>query len=153
MTVAEPVPIDFAGTEPVEGIGTTGAAAEQLQMWSQNEDASRRPDWRAILDRFDDWSQEPDHIDEDEWESPSLKAIETGRELASWMFRNRSPIPSRVAMSGEGGIVFECNREHVSESIEIDAAGRAEYRRLVNGRLIVREPLTGFIVHGNTRWC
>ena len=132
-------PVDgYKVTKRLDDFVDTAAASESQQTSRPKQAESRANGWQKILDQFIRWSENPSQLDEDDWESPAIKAIRKASQLILRMRDQDLAIPTRAASSGEGGIIIESNREPFAEEIEIDSEGVAEYRCFQNSRLIDR---------------
>ena len=106
-----------------------------LRSRERDESSEEREAWQKLIDQLIDWSTSPSAIDEDEWQSPSIDAINRAYHLLDLLRRNSCAIPSRIVVNGEGGIVLERRAGSDVETFEIEEDGSVEYVAFANSRL------------------
>src|SRR5882724_12138691 len=72
---------------------------------------SDRGRWNYVIEsKLADWDKHPEKYEDDGFVPATRKIINRASELAAKLRDSGAPAPTQVAMTGEGGIVFE-NRE------------------------------------------
>jgi hypothetical protein len=119
----------YITVEPRGAVHTRAATDDTLA--SIRRDASA---WQDVIDgKLIEWGRDPSRLAEPELIPPTRAAIKRAVAIASEL-RDRNVLPPmRAVPDGDGGLVFERWSGEVSESIEVDAEGRAELVRLRSG--------------------
>ncbi|HET6883904.1 MAG TPA: hypothetical protein VFI31_27365 [Pirellulales bacterium] len=121
----------------VQGFGWAPSGVHAGANESAKKDGERS-EWQRIEALLSKWSQKQPLRDEDgvEWPSPAL--VEVALNLARSLEGQALHPPSRVVPNGEGGVVFEFQREHQLQTMEVDADGSIELCRFEDSQLVDR---------------
>lgn len=115
----------------------TGAAKDDSLASSldpRNWDA-----WQEVIDeKLIEWGRDPGQLAEDDLIPPTRESVQRATRIALAFRDDGDPPPLRVVPDGDGGIVLERWRDSLTESIEIDAQGVAEYVVCRHGRVTQR---------------
>lgn len=126
----------------IRGALTTCVDSQSPVTDPRNRTARTQYDlWQNLIDQLIKWGMSPAHVDEEEWESPSVDAVNSAYRLVAALRENGRPVPLRVVSNGEGGIIFERKEGSTAETFEIDADGSIEYIAYANSRLVSRRDL------------
>lgn len=95
--------------------------------------------WQSIIDEcLIDWAKEPQQLEDEGIDAPSLELIFFALDLAAFFRDQGWAAPQRVVPSGDGGIVFKNQTGGRLEEIEIGATGTVEIIGFENAKLIYR---------------
>ena len=123
--------------EELEQIVRTGAANDDTLATEDKH--SDHLAWQKVIDyQLVEWGRNPDLLEEDDLIAPTLKAIDRAIKIAVQMRDQRFSPPKRVVPDGDGGVVLEQWYGSVTESIEIESDGSAEYVVCDGGRVVQR---------------
>ena len=100
-----------------------------------------REGWQEVIDqKLVDWGRNPDQLAEDNLIPPTRTAVTTAVRIALQMRDKDLPPPIRIVPDGDGGIVLERWCDDLSEAIEIERSGSAEYVQSHAHRVVHRAP-------------
>lgn len=121
-----------------------GTVSRELLAASVNQDRKTQElneAWLFVFDALVAWGTHPERFEDDGVDPPSPAAISNAAKVATKLRELEADPPTRIVPNGDGGIVFESQRAHEFETIEIDSAGEIEARVFENSRLIERRRL------------
>jgi hypothetical protein len=126
-------------TGSIQQAVVTGADNDSLV--TGNSHRENREQWRRIIDdEFIEWALHPDLFDDDHGSAPDHATIQLAARIATALANLDAPPPTRVVVDANGGIVFEIQCGDVFESVCVGSDLSIEYRHIINGRLVKRDP-------------
>jgi len=98
--------------------------------------------WLQVIDgQLADWAKDPHRLEDDGVEPPSGEIVRVAIVIAIELRDADFPAPSRVAATGDGGIVFARQEGPLLSTIEVAADGTVELVVLKDARLLSRRRL------------
>ena len=106
-------------------------------------DSKNRERWEQAIDLLIEWARHPAALADEDTIPPSQSVLELAIYVARQLRDSPLPPPTRVALDGDGGVVFERNAGDTHEAIAIYDDLSAEVLTFVRGRLRHRHSLFG----------
>ncbi|MEQ1891031.1 MAG: hypothetical protein ABL998_00675 [Planctomycetota bacterium] len=100
------------------------------------EEARER--WEEIQGMLLGWLRDPRKALDEDLEAPTPSAIRSALRRSQLWSRGRVRNPTRVAPSGDGGVLFDWRLEPTSIEVEVEADGSSEYREYQDAKLVRR---------------
>ncbi len=135
---------------PVETLDTLwDEVASRLKTSMKSADRPDRPGvngeleregWQVVLEKWLwEWERDPAQLKGDGITAPTRELIQQASELAVRLRDLGVPAPHRVAVTGDGGIVFAWEATPWLTTLEIDADGSVEVAEFQNSRLMSQQ--------------
>jgi len=127
---------------------STEAATDDSLAGSIPKDEKNRLGWQRMIDDFlIEWGRNPQQLQEDDIDAPTVAAIQKAIDIARKCRDNGVAAPLRVVPDGEGGIAFECHDGDYFLSLDIFGNGLVELATFrdcrLESRVLVPRGITG----------
>ena len=122
----------------LQGNGVAQAGSAHLMHNPEQE----RQRWQMMLDHWlREWAQDTSRLEDEGIIAPSAETIQLACQVAGELRDAGVPGPTRVAATGDGGIVFVRQVGRLLSTLEGDADGSIELTVFRDSRLVSRQRL------------